>query len=415
MPMGVITPIRRHDKMLTRRASTRQRTEDSDCYEQRDDDAGQQTNALSTLNEHSTSNGPSVVPSPMHNNNNSSTHSGANISSCNNTPSHHHHQRRRRRQPNRQQRGLSSATAQAAWRFLTRGMAVMLVVSMVTGSLLWVRDATSDPFWRRSTIIVEEQELQNPSFELSSRDAPTSCYRNGNGQDANVLQDKDVGFTLVTQVSADRLWMMEHHCQRWSSNGDGIHNMTAGLPSYPMSIAVYTSDTIEHVQQQLQDLGCNLKDIAVQVLDAKLYHSDNYPVNVLRNMALRKVQTSHVVFIDIDFWISHELTLALHDPEVLQLLATDPKATLVLPAFMLLRQCKEWRVRTRLCLCFLLPGCLTVFDVALFCFRSKQHSRSYKSTILLMNLMISCYYYYYYYFWNNRSAPREMFTKCLVT
>ena len=72
------------------------------------------------------------------------------------------------------------------------------------------------------------------------------------------------------------------------------------------------------------------------------YSEEEYPVNVLRNVALRAVQTSHVVYVDIDFWEATDLQalLQLHREF---LMSSSPKTALLMPAFQVFRQCDEWR------------------------------------------------------------------------
>jgi hypothetical protein len=143
----------------------------------------------------------------------------------------------------------------------------------------------------------------------------------------DALIPDDINYTLVTQLSQDRLWMMEHHCQRWGVD-------------HPISIAVLTNQTMTQVTSTLTDLGCSSDFVQVQVLLDSL---EDYPVNRLRNMALRNVQTSHVVYVDIDFWPSTNVYTVLDSDLVRQALSDDYQTALVLPAFQLQRQCKEWR------------------------------------------------------------------------
>jgi hypothetical protein len=136
-----------------------------------------------------------------------------------------------------------------------------------------------------------------------------------------------VEFTLVTQCSEDRLWMMEYHCQRWPG---------------PVSVAVYTDSSDDEVESRLRELGCGSAghDLSIQTIRADRPDSD-YPVNELRNAAFRRVRTSHVVYVDIDFWVATNLydVLQLHLDE----LRDDPRLALVLPAFALRRQCRMYK------------------------------------------------------------------------
>jgi hypothetical protein len=164
--------------------------------------------------------------------------------------------------------------------------------------------------------------LQNMPWAVDSPNAPASCQES----------ITDVEFTLVSQLSWNRLWMMEHHCERWKQD---------------MSIAIYIGNnetttssiiTKESILQELVAMGCR-DDIRVTLVSG--YSDQEYPVNVLRNRALDAVRTSHVVYLDVDFWPSVDLhdVLQLH----VELLKTDPKQALVIPAFQLNRQCREWR------------------------------------------------------------------------
>lgn len=144
------------------------------------------------------------------------------------------------------------------------------------------------------------------------------------------MEADGVSFTLVTQSSNDRLWMMKHHCDRWG-------NIT------PMSVAILTNRTHDEILDELVRLGCDTSQIALQILSSDSYPQDEYPINVLRNLALSAVTTSHVMYADIDFWESQDLRDLLHLRSIRQALAEDHKRALVVPAFQLFRQCHEWR------------------------------------------------------------------------
>lgn len=134
-------------------------------------------------------------------------------------------------------------------------------------------------------------------------------------------------FTMVTQLSQDRLWMMEHHCERFP---------------HPISIAVWTNESLHEIENQLISLKCNLNLVRFQVLDANDMPFDDYPVNNLRNLALQQVETTHIVFIDVDFWSSEGLYDILANETVTSALIENKDIALVLPAFQLFRQCTQW-------------------------------------------------------------------------
>jgi len=142
------------------------------------------------------------------------------------------------------------------------------------------------------------------------------------------ISPSDVGYTLVTQFSANRLWMMGHHCMRWGT-------------SNPVSVAVLTDMSVASVTQELLNAGCSSDQLTVQTLPKSNFELSNYPVNLLRNMALSAVKTTHVMFIDVDFWTSSNLHEVLNMTLVRKEFARDPKLAGVVPAFQMNGWCKE--------------------------------------------------------------------------
>ena len=188
--------------------------------------------------------------------------------------------------------------------------------------------------------------LDVPPFREFSEQAP-ECYE---------LESPDeVTITLVTQVSHDRLWMLKHHCDRYRNQEGSKHDQ------HPMSIAVYSNATLDDILEELREMDCGVKGttetapVTVSVLDAQTHGAWNeFPVNKLRNLALSKVKTTHILYIDVDFWPSDQLYETIMDnfvdsedseedaKSIRQELADDPKLALVIPAFQLWRQCREW-------------------------------------------------------------------------
>lgn len=160
-------------------------------------------------------------------------------------------------------------------------------------------------------------------FELYSLKAP-SCQP--------LLGHEDLSFTLVTQLSHDRIWMMKHHCERYQ---------------HPMSIAIWTNSTLQETKEELRSMGCDFNLLQVQVLDAASNGSYNdYPVNRLRNLALEHVRTSHIIYIDVDFWTSegmYEILMGDDSSFISDTLIKNDKQALVIPAFQLFRQCAQWK------------------------------------------------------------------------
>jgi len=191
------------------------------------------------------------------------------------------------------------------------------------------------------------------TFRLSSEGAP-ECHE--------LRSPDEITVTLVTQVSHDRLWMLEHHCDRYRNQRGGLFDQHA------MSIAVYSNATLDAVLGEMRAMGCGVAThdgdasapVQVSVLDGRIHGAwDNFPVNELRNLALSKVRTTHILYIDVDFWPSddlYEIIMGADDgakpknnnddfspsDAIRRELFDDPKLALVIPAFQLWRQCKEW-------------------------------------------------------------------------
>jgi Glycosyl-transferase for dystroglycan len=176
----------------------------------------------------------------------------------------------------------------------------------------------------KSPIVVDGKVY---NFQQYTKFAP-QCHTTAND---NTISVNDIDFTIATQLSYNRLWMMEYHCVRWTQ---------------AMSLAIYvgknesTTVTSDSIRQDMIQMGCSeQQDITIQVLSG--YSDEEYPVNVLRNMALSKVRTTHVVYVDVDFWVSIDLYTILNQHR--EALLSNSKLALVVPAFQLSRQCKEWR------------------------------------------------------------------------
>uniref|UniRef100_A0A8C5WGS3 Xylosyl- and glucuronyltransferase LARGE2s n=1 Tax=Leptobrachium leishanense TaxID=445787 RepID=A0A8C5WGS3_9ANUR len=127
--------------------------------------------------------------------------------------------------------------------------------------------------------------------------------------------------TLVAQLSMDRLQMLELICRHWEG---------------PMSLALYLSDA--EAQQflryaQASEILQSRSNIGYHVVYKE---GQLYPVNLLRNVALRNAQTPYVFLSDIDFLPMYGLYENLRRSIAEQDMANTLKA-LVVPAFETLR------------------------------------------------------------------------------
>lgn len=149
-------------------------------------------------------------------------------------------------------------------------------------------------------------------FSSINRHAPLAAYSS-----TRLPAGCPINFTLATQATAERLWMLGWICQRWEG---------------PIVIAVYT----DHSYVVRKDPMCGDRvDYRVTSAPEHVFKKHNlYPVNKLRNLAISRVRTSHFLLCDIDLWPDASLLLRLTRFAAAQPdLFRDPKLALVVPAF----------------------------------------------------------------------------------
>lgn len=163
--------------------------------------------------------------------------------------------------------------------------------------------------------VAPSKALASPKFERIIPSAPV-CRK---------VDPNEISYSLVTQLSDNRLWMMERHCAGWKSD---------------ISLAVFTNRTKDLVENELVKLGCS--KFSLRVLQMSDYPDEgDYPVNVLRNLAISAVKTSHFVYIDSDFWLSSNTDSVLMKKDVKEALSKDPKQAIVIPAYQLHSKCSK--------------------------------------------------------------------------
>ena len=217
--------------------------------------------------------------------------------------------------PNRSHHYSRSVSVQ--FRSYVAGCIVVTALTLLLSAKV-IRD--SSPGLRRSrdsfawgeTLDNEETTIA-PTFLSKSLDAPR-CLPIG---------ESDIDFTLVTQLSPDRLWLMEEHCKRW---GD-----------HPISIAIGGNVPRSGIAKALRGLGCNTEKVELEVVSVE--EGEDYPVNELRNKAMANIKTSHAVFIDADFLLSTNVYEKLQEQRAF--LATDTRIAMVIPAFELRSFCSD--------------------------------------------------------------------------
>ena len=117
-------------------------------------------------------------------------------------------------------------------------------------------------------------------------------FRNHTSCTSNIQK---VETTLVTQLSAQRLWLANEICSRWNA---------------PIVVLVYFPDigSYESIAKSFleeMETQCQQAQIIFVVNDS--YEETLYPINLLRNLAIEAVQTSHLLLHDADFLPSDDL------------------------------------------------------------------------------------------------------------
>ncbi|KAF3686177.1 LARGE xylosyl- and glucuronyltransferase 2 [Channa argus] len=133
--------------------------------------------------------------------------------------------------------------------------------------------------------------------------------------------EDDTDITLVAQLSMDRLQMLEAICKHWEG---------------PISLALYMSDA--EAQQflryaQASEVLKNRKNVGYHIVYKE---GQFYPVNLVRNVALKNANTPYVFLTDVDFLPMYGLYDYLRK-SVVQLDMAHNKKALVVPAFETLR------------------------------------------------------------------------------
>ncbi|GAB4821687.1 hypothetical protein N2152v2_008733 [Parachlorella kessleri] len=152
--------------------------------------------------------------------------------------------------------------------------------------------------------------------------------------------------TLVTQVTPDRLGMLESQCRSWPHALAAVAYLPrlAGTPPPGQpGLGNYSEAAVAAAQQQLTEFharigrepgACNLHlQLYTELCDADML--DRYPANSLRNKALQLVQTEAVLLLDVDFIVSSEFGAELSTPEGWQYVRRqlDAVPVVIIPSF----------------------------------------------------------------------------------
>ena len=171
-----------------------------------------------------------------------------------------------------------------------------------------------------------------PYRSVSYHDIDFKMYSIGAPSCEEHVNHEDISFTLVTQVSEDRLWLITQNCVRWAPGR--------------ISVAVFTNKSIDTLWDDFSKLeakygSCQPNQVTLSALSTINYGKGNYPINTLRNLALQQVKTTHIMYVDSDFFVSPNLFSVLHHSDIKKRLAKDYKLALVVPAFQIRQKCKK--------------------------------------------------------------------------
>jgi len=131
-----------------------------------------------------------------------------------------------------------------------------------------------------------------------------------------------VDVTMVTQASAERLWMIPHICARWGGRMIVVTLRQPGEPpvAWP-AMDVGGVGTTANASSRCALLRLSVDAPAAAPEGAATMSkpavgggsASGYPINWMRNVGIRCVATSHYFVVDVDFWPSVELLGALRE------------------------------------------------------------------------------------------------------
>lgn len=153
--------------------------------------------------------------------------------------------------------------------------------------------------------------------------------------------------TLMTQLSSDRMSMLENQCRAWSDPLIAIVYVPLNKPSTKNGKpTMYDSATsLDDVVRGISSFHSYMEKTASCILRIELVgqyiedeRRDQYPINSLRNKAMALARTDLVMVLDVDFVASPLLGLpspGYKDPAVYEQMVglTRKKKALVIPAF----------------------------------------------------------------------------------
>ncbi|KAG7673702.1 hypothetical protein KSW81_006894 [Nannochloris sp. 'desiccata'] len=130
--------------------------------------------------------------------------------------------------------------------------------------------------------------------------------------------------TLVTQLSFERLYMLEGQCDVWN-----------GVISAAVYIALVNGQAVTVELNSNQDPQLTPMDTILSHEVENIWLSALYPVNAMRNRAIANARTDVILLLDVDFWPAAELSELMRQPGKYEslLTAVNGGSAIVLPAY----------------------------------------------------------------------------------
>ena len=124
-------------------------------------------------------------------------------------------------------------------------------------------------------------------FEINFKHRVLPFFISNNVDEFNNKTAPPNSVTLVTQISFERISRIDEHCQRWPG---------------PISVALFLADDelVPLIQMLKDEFMCMSTSRRLQV-HLVFRNTTMYPVNMLRNVAMKYVQTPYVFILDADF------------------------------------------------------------------------------------------------------------------
>lgn len=167
--------------------------------------------------------------------------------------------------------------------------------------------ASRFPSIKKASMTFDEEDLRDPTPKIGE-------FKHFDGE-CPIEDLSSVDYTLVTYLHMDKAWMISHMCRRWGG---------------PIVVVLLVHDTTKPIPM----VRC--KHLRLMTYTVRGHYVGN-PLNLIRNLGVFMVKTTHFILTDIDVWPDVTLYPRLQSLLVLnQTYVTNSNKALVVPTFDLL-------------------------------------------------------------------------------